>query len=445
MMRLGGVRGLLVLAACWLSVSAAEAQAAERVSIFVVEEGVSLSASAKALVADVRAELVRENKLEVAPTLRAAGSLKEPVLEDVRELGRSAFAALAGGRDATELLREYEPAIIAVLDRVSAVRSVEARTLLWNLCALRVRLLLSDQDDTRATEAALGCARRFVEGPRVGRVWLPEVEQVFERANRDQRRVPLSIKSVPADCEVSIYGAVVGITPLVVDVVAGSQEVQLTCQGRHTALHRLEALQRRDLVILAEADASWVEEQGISYLRYPGPQPPGVVLDAAVTLAAEADVDSFVLVSTSGDRATVQWLQVPDRLLGEATFSLSDPQRGTVARVFRGVDGADDMGKRSEGGRAHLWQDYVLGSALSVSGGVLTAIAATTMARDGLCADADCRTVYAGHGWLSRLELTAGALLVAGGVAVMWIGPFARRRQVAAGIGASGFVLKGRF
>ncbi len=359
---------------------------------------------------------------------------------------------LAEGRGANELLQEYGAPITEALDKVGSVEDPEQRALLWNLCALRVHLLLlaaHDEQDERTRGAVLDCSRRFMDRPELGKAWMQEVARAFSHFTSEVRRVQLSVKSAPAACTLRIYGAEVGVTPQVVDVIPGPQEVQLECAGRRGAIHRVEVHAARDLVIRFDGDTALSSKAGTSWLRYASSAAAQHALDDAGALALEAQADSFVIIRADrGSDVAVQWMRVPATLLGSTTITASGgpvERADEVARVFHLLSHDSEQGDSLAGshpGRQPVSTDYALSAGLVATGAGLSIFPIMAMVRDGQCTNADCASVYDGKSWSGSMMLAGAGALVAAGVAVLWLAPFGKPYSVSIG---SGLAVKGTF
>lgn len=426
--------------------SSAKAQSGERVALFVVADVREGPERVVPVVEQVRAQLADDGRLEVRPQLsRGAGETTS--MEEAKALGRAAVRQL-GSQSPDVVLAEYAPKILRALTQVSAVTDGEGRAHLWNLCALEVHLLLSaGSSEDLVREAVLDCRRRFVDRPTLGKAWGQEVALAFEKHTAAARQAPLTVKSSPAGCDLRLYGNLVGVTPMVIDVTPGTQEVQIECQGRASAVHRVEVVGARDVVLRLGADAALVDSGGISWLRYEDGRGAVQGAEDASALAAEAGADSFVLVRAERSEVGVEWVRITGSLQGAAKVPVGaavEKREAAIKSVFRREVAAVqiDRDEHPTTKPRRVWADYALGGGLFVAGAALSVYPLIAIARDGQCTDSSCDAVYRGKSAGGIAMLAGGALLAASGVAVVWIGPFGRRARVTV---ANGISLNGEF
>lgn len=425
--------------------SQAGAQVGERVALFVVSDTRETSERVTSVIDQVRVQLARDGREEVRPELvRSVGD--PPSLDEAKALGRAAVREL-GSQSPDAVVAEYRPKIRQALSQVSAATDGEGRAHLWNLCALDVHLLLSvASPESLVREAVLDCRRRFVDRPALGKAWGQEVLLAFEKYTSETRQVPLSVKSSPAGCDLRLYGTLVGMTPMVIDVMPGEQEVQLTCYGGRSAVHRLEVDGARDLVVRMGADAALVESEDVSWLRYePGR---GVVqgVEDASALASEAGADSFVLIRADEPEVSVVWVRGAAFLQGasKVPFTAAPKQRAAlIESIFhKGASSVTTDAEPSKREPPRAWADYALGGGLIAVGAALSVYPLLAIARDGQCTDSSCGSLYDGRNAGGIAMLAGAGLLAASGVSIVWIGPFGKRASVTLGNGVS---FKGAF
>ena len=431
------------------------AEEPERTAVFVVTHGHQRKADTDSAVALVQEQLRMDGREVVSATLESP--VRDKVaLEGAMSVGRAAFKALANGRPAGAILQEYGGQIDAALDKVSSVVDEDDRGLLWNLCAMRVHLLiLEDGADLspRTRDSILDCSRRLAERPMLGKTWVQEVVRSFDRISNEAPRVQLNVRTAPASCELRIYGGVSGFTPITVDVIPGSHEIQVVCGGRASRLHRITVDGPRDLVIRMTADEVLAEFDGTPWLRYESAAQAEQVLDDAGALAAEARADSIVLVrlAQSGD-AEVEWLHPPATLMGAGRVDRGGDRAHRLAQVeavFQpqslaapiAKSGIDERPTRRQA-RRRMWADYLVGGGLIVAGGVFSVAPLIGVARDNKCVDAGCTEKYTGSSVKGSVTLGISAALVASGVTVLWLAPFGKRFSVQV---ANGVSLRGAF
>lgn len=415
----------------------ARGDASEAVSIVVATVGQDDLHAVGPVVEEIRGRVSAKRLVEVRPKM-LEGAPKDGELGEARALGRAAFSALAA-RPPQAVLDEYGSRITSALTQVSAVTDAEGRAVLWNLCALRVHLLISMGEaraENRIREAVTDCKLRFPDRPLLGKGWSPEVARAFETYGAGTAQVPLSIKSAPADCEVRLYGASVGTTPVIVDVTPGVHEVRLACDLYTSALHQVEVTEAKELIIRPQADNAFVQGAGVTWLRYASAADLGHAAQDAAALAGEAGADSILLVvQDSAALARIDWVRLSGSRLGRANVVLNGPaadRAKAVASVFdppSAVEVAQPAAKPTR----RVWKDYVLGFSLIAAGAGLAAYPALAIARDGQCVDADCSSIYNGKGAAGVVSLVGAGLLVASGVTVLSVGPFGKRATVMVG------------
>ena len=434
----------------------ARAEAPERTAVFVVTHGQQRKVDSDSAVDLVKDQLKLDGREAVQATLESP--VRDQVaLEGAMSVGRAAFKALANGKPAGAVLQEYGGQIDAALDKVSSVVGEDDRGLLWNLCAMRVHLLILEDGaalSQRTRDSILDCSRRFAERPMLGKTWVQEVVRSFDRVSNETPRVQLNVRTAPANCELRIYGGVSGFTPITVDVIPGQHEVQVVCGGRASRLHRIIVDGTRDLVIRMTADEVLSEFDGTPWLRYASAAQAEQVLDDAGALAAEARADSIVLVrlTQSGD-AEVEWLHPPATLMGAGRVDRSGDRARRLAQVeavFQpqtlaapvAKNNEDDGGRTSRGPRRRMWADYLVGGGLIVAGGVFSVAPLMGVARNGKCVDAECTQSYTGSSVKGSVTLGISAALVVSGVAVLWLAPFGKRLSLRV---ANGISVRGTF
>ncbi len=415
----------------------------ERAAIFVV--GDQADDLVQQTLSDVRAELTAAGMSEVRPDIAKPPSLVSPDLEQAQRAGLEAFNRLAEGVAPHEVKAAYGPVITEALRQVSEVPDAEGRALLWNLCALRVHLELLAETEEMTREAVLDCSRRFPDRPSLG-AWHEDVVRTFERFDAHAHLVAVAVKTAPAGCDLRVYGAPVGVTPLVVEVAPGPQEFQLECSGKRGPVHRLEVHRARSLTLRQSADDAYELRQGTPALRYVTEQDSARVLNDAHALAEEAEADSFVVVEAQRDGVAVQWVRAPAKLLRRELVARSMAplqRRGTVARIFAAKPVSEEAEVRfSTTSRRRSAADYWLGGGLLVLGAGLAVYPSLALAWDGRCVDATCEEVYAARSWKASLLFGASGALMVAGAAVLWVGPFGKRYKVSI---ANGLAVQGSF
>jgi PEGA domain len=374
-------------------------------------------------------------------------------VSDARALGRAAFSALATGRPAAAT-EAYAGKIEGALQGASMLRDAESRSVLWNLCALRVHMrVLSDDPAVRGEgvrEAAADCLRRFRERPPLGKSWPEEVVRAFDDAARSARVSSVALKSAPAGCEVFVYGASVGLTPLLLDLAHGVQEVQVSCEGRWSALHRIAVEGPRELVVRMATDAALAEGAAGLGLRYVTPESLGHALaEDAATLAVEAGADGFVTLVAHGTDTELTWQPLgrgEARRVHVAGRASAELRAQLVASLFHSppaVEAAPVVPVRR--GISPVF-DYLLGGALVAGGVALATPAFVALARDGECANGPCTEVYNGNGGTGIAMFVGAGALVGSGVAWLIWRPLSRYTgDTALSVGAGGLRVRGSF
>lgn len=386
------------------------------------------------------------------PRAEPATELQPSVLqavEEARAIGRAALEKELGAVPADELLARYGERIQKALLSTSAIRDQEGRFLLWNLCVLRVQLLLMTGAQDDITDQAVGeCRRRFADQDQFSPAWPPEVTAAFMRHAEQAPKVGLTVQSAPAGCEVLVYGARIGNAPLRTDVVPGPQEVQLRCDQLYGAVHSLNVTGSRQLAIRWDGDAARRQDSGRTVtLLYKNAAAMREAVDHANAFAGEVGAESFVLLSFSGENAQLGRYRVAGSQVNgqQASAGASDDERrSTIERVLQPQAAPSSAAPTVPQLRRH-WADYVVGGTL-VLGGVAGSIRPwRAFALDGECVNASCEQVYDGRGPLVYVGTIGTALMVGAGIAVLWRAPFGRRRAFSVQAGLSQLQVRGTF
>jgi len=425
--------------------SPALAQHPEKVAVFAISHGAA-SADLQATAAIVQQQIREDGKQSVrADILPAPTSDQELLLADARTVGHVVFNELADGRDPGAVIGEYGKRIDLALDTVSWVKGEEGRALLWNLCALRVHLLLlgaSSTEGSDARESVLDCRRRFVDRSQPGATWVAEVVRAFERVSTEVAPVQLAVRTTPAGCTLSLYGAAVGSTPTTLDVIPGPQELQVECGGRSSAIHRVTVRGSQELVINLQADGALSERDGVATLRYRSPSEEQSALEHARAFADEAQADSVVLVKSGArDQIQIEWLRVPSGVLGAAELDGAATRDATIAklqRLFRGPrDSADSVVPRDRPAPP----ERTLADSLVGVGALATGVAVGIVPVIGLVSHNS--KDFGGSKTMAAVGVGVAAALVVSGGVVLWRRPFGRRAALSVGVGNVSFA--GRF
>lgn len=427
---------------------------AEDVALFVVGPRAATNETAPILSAVERRLHERGNGIATADTVPAAAPPKKADVVRIGQLGKDALGALkSAAANETGLSLKYEPLIERELALTSSTQAADARTLLWNLCVLRVQLMIRDARPATDVEGAVhACRRMFVDQYEFSHVWQPEVIQAFKQHSQSIKWMPLDVQSSPAGCQVLLFGKPMGVTPLRLEVQEGEQEVQLQCESGTSRVHRISVSTSRELVVRLDGDAAISGSTNKAVvLSYAAASNPQHILDHVAALAAEAGARSFVVIGATDGGWSLQWANVDDsgvRSAKVAAHSSSAEIENALASLFAAapVAAAQPRAKLEKTSRKPSWKDRALGSALVVGGAGVGAFSIVSMLDDG-CAGSDCsrkKTVIDVQPW--ALVGGAGALLAAG-VTVLVVQPFSRREHARTSIslGPSSIHVKGSF
>ena len=368
---------------------------------------------------------------------------------EVRAVGLSVLDDLSEGATGKDMLARYGGRIEAALALTSTIHDAEGRGLLWNLCVLRVHLLLTTGGEARAVEQAVGqCQRRFPGQHDFGRVWAPEVLAAFKRQAQRHKLLSLAVESSPTGCEVFLFGAPMGTTPLRTEVFEGPVELQVRCPERTSRVHHVQVKGARDITIFLKGDEALARGPGGAALVYADGGQAEQVVEHAQALAGEEGAEFLALVSFLGDGPSLRWFRTGEGLLNRV--SITEAMTGTerdeaVLRLFAAQPGVTTRKTRMPVEVSRSWGDYALSGALVLGGAAGSVIPWLTFARDGECVNTACTRVYDGRGPMTYAALVGTAVAVSAGVVVLWRAPFGRQKSYRVQGGVGSLQVRGTF
>lgn len=428
------------------------AQAQGRTSLFVVSTDPGDEDLAVPILEGLTRELEERGATVVGPELEAVTEGASPaLLEEARSLGSAALDDLSDNRTSSELRAKYDAKLGQLLRHASAIHGGEGRKLFWNLCVLRVQIFLLG-GPAYASNARAGvheCRRLFPDQHEFSETWRPEVVKAFEQHAAKLPRVTLGVQSAPAGCEVRLYGATVGLTPMRTEVQPGPQEVQIRCGNRTSQLHKIEVTRPGDLIVRLDADAKSTEGPlGAMLLAYDTLDAANKsALDDARALATSAESDSLILISLGSRSVQLWWHDMANR----RTHSVTLRADVTAAEHSRAIGelfepkSALSTTPRSTVATSRSWADITLGSGLLFTGLATAAYAGADWARDGECANEGCSRVHVDHKGRQWALFAAGAALTSAGVFVLWRAPFKKRTGLEMGTSFQSVHVRGAF
>jgi hypothetical protein len=427
------------------------------VALFVVGTEPAAPGAADGVLSALQAKLAREHRTVALPRLSAPRPAPNKAeLTELRAIGQDALRELKDDSGA-DLLARYQGRIADALELTSSALAGDARALLWNLCVLRVQLLLRQQADAAAVEDGVReCRRRFVDQRELRSAWQPEVARAFEEHARGMQWVTLGVQSEPASCDVLLYGAVVGKTPLRIDVPRGPQEVRLRCGDRASLVHHVDVGRPLDLAVRMPGDAAFQGFHGsASVLTYPTPAGLHSAADHASAFALEAGAASWVTISSEGDAWRLDWghVDAPGASSVRIRKDAAAPALQAALAGFRppALVAASSRASGGHGARVERsGADIALGTSLLAAGVGSAVFPAWAFAQGGRCADGgDCEHMkQRGGDAAAWAVLGVSSALVASGVALLWRAPFGRRRarrETEIGLAYSGVSVRGTF
>jgi len=422
----------------------------ERVAVFVTEIASKTPDGESEVLQSIGRVFGAEGRAVVAPLTSAPSKpLTKTDLIEVRATGQEALVDLKAGKG--DLVAKYEARIARALALTSSVQAGDARALLWNLCVLRVQLLLREAAESLVHNVVRECRRQFVDQYEFGHVWQPEVIEAFKQSSIGIDRVTLGVQSAPAGCQIFLFGAAIGKTPMRIDVQTGAQELQVQCGERVSRVHSIQVIGPRDLVVRLDGDAAIPDTAAPSLatvLEYPTPDSAADAIDHAAALAAEAEAQTFVLVSRVAGHWQLQWgaTEGGDVRTGNLDLEISGTaQDAALTTLFRN----GSMEKHPQYVRhsaQRSWKDVALGTGLLIGGVAASIYPILAIANAESCSEGCSRVGVSGNATTWSL-LGVSTALVASGVTVLWAAPFGRRLQNRAdiAIGLGSVHLSGRF